>query len=163
MTAAAKAKPASRLLLGLDPECLSAPFGLKLGETSISDLEEEFVVTSEQGKGFTGGPVIQVIPRYEERPDIECIVLAFDKAKKLDAAWFTLNSDQYEDAFAQLHQRFELINTNDPIKGSRSGLFIFEACQISLHAPLFSKEMTLGYRTRKFSQARMNTVSEAYE
>ncbi len=163
MTVAALANTCISPLLGLAPEQLDAPFGLRLGRTTIEELEGEFVITCDQGMGFTGGRIVQVVPRYEEHSDIACMILAFDKSNVLDAAWFTLAADQYENAFNQLQSRFEFKNTNDPIKGSKSSLFVFEFGQITLHAPLFSKEMTLGYRTEKFNAARMASASEAYE
>ncbi|MDX1297828.1 MAG: hypothetical protein R3260_06240 [Pseudomonas sp.] len=163
MTHAAKIEHVQARLMGMMPSELVKPFGLQIGHTRLKDLEENFVVTCEQGRGFTSGPVVQVIPRYQEDLQVECVVLAFDEHNKLDAAWFTIESSQYETAIDTLRNAFDLVNTNDPIKGSRSALFAYKDGQIAVHAPLFSKEMTVGYRTERFNKARMDAAAEAFE
>lgn len=150
-------------LMGLTTEELIQPFGLVLGTTRIRDIEREFVITCEQGRGFTGGPVVQVISRYVESPATECTVLAFDDSGKLDAAFFTIPADQYEQAVSALSAVFELVDMNSPIKGSESALFKAPGVQVALHSPLFSKEMTIGYRTEKFNNARMANAADLYE
>lgn len=150
-------------LMGMTSAELSKPFGLEIGRTKIRDLEEIFVITCEQGTSFTKGPVFQVIPRYIEEPEAECIVLAFDAAGTLDAAWFNLPSDQYQAAVQAMSEAFELLDNNNPIKGSESALFRFDAGQVAVNAPLFSKEMTVGYRTDKFNNARMAAAAETFE
>jgi len=156
-------QPPEATLMGMSSEELCKPFGLELGKTRIRDLEEIFVITCEQGTGFTKGPVYQVIPRYIEEPEAECIVLAFDEKGKLDAAWFNLPSVQFRSAVQILSHRFELLDQNNPIKGSESALFKYADGQVALNAPLFSKEMTLGYRTEKFNNARMAAAADMYE
>mgnify|MGYP003136612609 CR=1 FL=1 len=163
MKNAASCASAEPVLMGMSPRELSRPFGLELGKTQIRDLEEEFVITCNQGTGFTKGPVLQVIQRYVEEPEAECIVLAFDEKGLLDAAWFNLPADQFQVAAKAMTEAFELVDMNSPIKGSESALFKFCDCEVALHSPLFSKEMTVGYRTIKFNNARMASAAESYE
>lgn len=144
-------------------ENLSAPFGLELGKTRLKDLEGTFVITRRQGEGFTGGPVLQVIPRYAEDEADDCIILAFDANNVLDATWFTYPSSSYKEVFSAMSREFDLIDTNSPIKGSNSALFYFTDGQIALHSPLFSQEMTIAYRTHLFDKARMAIAAETYE
>jgi len=150
-------------LMGMPPSELKMPFGLKLGHSTRRDVEKNFVVTEEQGKGFTDGPIVQVIGRERAVPGSEYVVLAFDEEGKLDAAWFTLDAEIFEEALQALDLAFELVNSNSPIKGSRSALYIYEDGEVSLNAPLFSHEMTLGYRTKKFNQARMAVAAQEFE
>jgi len=149
--------------MGMPPSELKMPFGLKLGHSTRRDVEKNFVVTEEQGKGFTDGPIVQVIRREQPVSGSDYVVLAFDEEGKLDAAWFTLDAEIFEEALQALDLAFELVNSNSPIKGSRSALYIYEDGEVSLNAPLFSHEMTLGYRTKKFNQARMAVAAQEFE
>ncbi|ELQ8318133.1 hypothetical protein R2571_007056 [Pseudomonas aeruginosa] len=142
---------------------LTKPFGLVLGKTRMKDLEEDFVITSTQGEGFTGGAVVQVIQRITGDQISDCIILAFNKEKILDAAWFTLPSADYDKALTDLSNSFQLIDTNSPIKGSNSALFYFSGGQIAVQSPLFSQEMTMTYRTHAFDKARMDAAAQSYE
>lgn len=142
---------------------LTKPFGLVLGKTRMKDLEEDFVITCTQGEGFTGGAVVQVIQRIAGDQISDCIMLAFNKEKILDAAWFTLPSADYDKALTDLSNSFQLIDTNSPIKGSNSALFYFSGGQIAVQSPLFSQEMTMTYRTHAFDKARMDAAAQSYE
>lgn len=144
-------------------EDLSTPFGLELGKTRLKDLEDRFVISCHQGEGYTGGPVVQVIQRYVDDSPSDCIILAFNAKNVLDAAWFTFPSSAYKDALSYMSREFQLVDTNNPIKGSDSALFYFNAGQIALHSPLFSQEMTIAYRTHEFDRARMSVAADTYE
>ncbi|AHY45276.1 hypothetical protein [Stutzerimonas decontaminans] len=142
---------------------LSLPLGLRVGQSTMKSILEDFIVTSEQGFSFTNGPVVEVISANDLYPEVQHILLAFDETNTLDAAWLTMDAAAYERMKAKLSQVLEVINTNDPIRGSKSVLFKLDDGQLELHAPLFSQEMTLGYSTKKFHLAKMSKTMLIYE
>jgi hypothetical protein len=143
---------------------LSLPLGLRVGQSTMKSILEDFIVTSEQGYSFTNGPVVEVISSNDLYPEVvQHILLAFDETSTLDAAWLTMDAADFERLKAKLSQALEVMNTNDPIRGSRSVLFKIDDGQLELHAPLFSQEMTLGYSTKKFHLAKMSKTTLIYE
>ncbi|QCT95491.1 hypothetical protein FEV13_00670 (plasmid) [Stutzerimonas degradans] len=141
----------------------SAPLGMKLGQTSMKLAVEDFIVTGEHGNSFTNGPVLEVISAEGRFPEIQQILLAFDENQILDAAWLTMEAKRYEEMVALLSESMHAINTHEPIKGSRNVLFHYAGGQVEIHAPLFSQEMTIGYSSGKFHQAKMSKSSSIYE
>lgn len=142
---------------------LRQPLGLQIGLSTMKSILEDFIVTGEQGFSFTNGPVLEVISSNDLYPEVQHILLAFDDTSTLDAAWLTLDAAGFESVKARLSQSLEMINTNDPIRGSRSAVFKLAEGQLELHAPLFSQEMTLGYSSTKFHLAKMSKATLIYE
>ncbi len=145
-----------------NPTSLTNIFGFPVLALRISKLKEHFVVTCEQGNGTTGGPVLQVSSKKSGMSEIvDRIVLAFDDAGKLDAAWLTFTAEAYGDLERQLSSVLApSSNGHSPFNGKQA-IFHNDDGEVRVSNALFSDETTLIFMTQKFIEIKESRQNAA--
>lgn len=81
---------------------------------------------------------------------VDRIVLAFDDAGKLDAAWLTFTAEAYGDLESQLSSVLDpCVNGQSPFNGKQA-IFRNEEGEVRVINPLFSDETTLTFMSQNF-------------
>lgn len=137
-------------------------FGFPVHELRLSKLKEHFVVTCEQGKGRTGGPVLQVSIKERGMSEVvDRIVLAFDDAGRLDAAWLTFTAEAYDNLESQLSSVFDsTADGHSPFNGKQA-IFHNDDGEVRVCNPLFSDETTLTFMSQSFINVREDRQNAA--
>lgn len=127
-----------------------SPFGIKIKETTLSDIKKQYKFTNTGVNKYSGGAMLDLETTQLNFEGLNRISLIFGQDDKVLAILTVINKTRYEELFDMLSSKYTLISKEDAFVGNRSAEFKDDNTKIVLNAPHLSFTLNLNYIHNNF-------------
>ncbi|MGC9386264.1 MAG: hypothetical protein ACP5D0_04925 [Hydrogenovibrio sp.] len=137
-----------------------APFGLEVGQATISQMQEKYTARETGINSYSHGKMYELPTRQLGVSELKEATAIFDVQGKLVAILLTLPKHKFDSTLSALKQKYRLIEQQIPFVGNKKAVLKDGDTEITLTAPHMSFEMELNYINNDFYQAYLKKSRE---